>query len=1410
MDAVTTKGSRLIYFDQCNLSVSGCQINNLNFDIARRVPTFEDHWLLPKKALGPKLRIEADIVKENLLSIQLNRLYRRFWRFYMLLGFILTAAIYRLLIENLRAAVIVKVNAVDYILSAIQNQADSIVACIYYYKALKDIIRILKGGRQSDKNNDNSSDNDSRPHGSNRPDNGNHLGNGNDSDDGDSNNNKTGSSNDGVLQQRPTQGTSCVPTRAESVANAGPITTHPPQAGQEQNKPTEAGDGTRFTRPASTPSPSSSPSRRGYGDPATINLVATFNAQTRLITDTPSRSVSTIAPTLNTAAGPPTASTSASNPAPDIASETTFVDQPTTTSSSDAALANQSATTYSVDNASTSFDKMSGSQCSEPLSEVPQEATSAPQVSTAALTVPTVSDSPVASSTHAGRGSSGEEIAKGSKPPRSPKGKGREVQVSKTQTTNPKSSKASSSKPTTAIPGRITKPFPPRSRRPQEAKVVFTGTSSTQQGVILPQHSAAPVARLATAVFFSCPLEDRESTPDFVVRKKRTKSAPVSLASSTPTAPNVQEFVEASTLCALSQHAVDASRGVPSLGHPTLSLNIDTPVVINFYQRIVPEMAGSISVIPQEVADATNAQRLQKGTSALGGQHPEPQHQVLAASNQYIQPDVLTPAPHRHQQQYMASSNTQHSQHNPTQYTHTASPAFHHYNQVQQQYPLAASQYMQHATAPPKQTPVFEPDGLAEKLTTGMNDMLGNFRDGGVRNTHASDPSYSTLPQQRLLGQHLNQQQLPDRHPQQLVNEDIAMWSESQENSNQSMTEATRHDTMAYSMAPSAASTVAHNMNATMNDPMPEDDGHHTATVKDDITVDTYLYHATNEMFPPFYRSYKTAKVIEYRKYRNRLRRAWLLRPRTWRLRVRRNKRKHRKRRRLACLARLASALIQEERAGDTFAVTVLDSDMMPEVPSNAETSTYAEASAHSETYIYGEAPNHPENPIQVEAPTFVETPTLAEALIHLEAPPRFQGPAHDEPPFYLQEPAHSQTRTHDKLSASAVTFTPEAPPNVHSDPIPVEDSLLPGADDDLDPADLFDTLTMAIPRPPTPPRPRQTEASFTATNEPSASLTLFDSGSDDDVSPLPAIFMRPLDSSIENSESTLDQLLNGLQLQPTAPNPAMARAAATYNFDADPLLPESRSGSDDSLEQQPYNNPLDGHGSDFSENSQSNKYSNESVASGLTDQHHTDNNVNAPLLLLASRFSPPFQSPSPSRDPRLQDLSGENNNIVNPAHAVSDEIDDLVAFPQQVFADDETVSTPPFFPSPSRPLSPDIGHSKPVPPANIETQLPNFLIKDLYSSVSPPTGESSTQSSSYYTPSVPIRGVFDLRLHLPEDAYIRKRRYVEEDVMGDAKDKKNENAERQVELGNSEQKLKTVESEDNRSKRQKKKDVQE
>lgn len=182
----------------------------------------------------------------------------------------------------------------------------------------------------------------------------------------------------------------------------------------------------------------------------------------------------------------------------------------------------------------------------------------------------------------------------------------------------------------------------------------------------------------------------------------------------------------------------------------------------------------------------------------------------------------------------------------------------------------------------------------------------------------------------------------------------------------------------------------------------------------------------------------------------------------------------------------------------------------------------------------------------------------------------------------------------------------------------------------------------------------------------------------------------------------------------------------------------------------------------DSSENSRDGNSSNESATSGLASQDQTGNPYNTLRMLIATRFSPP----SRLRDPRLQDPFGPDNSIMDPTHVESSEMDDLISSAQQVSVDDETISTPPFFPSPSRPLSSNIGPSEPVPTTNFKTQLPGFLTAGAYSSATPPTGESSTQSSAYYGHNAPIRSAFDFRLHLPEDAYTRKRRHFDVDEV--------------------------------------------
>lgn len=184
----------------------------------------------------------------------------------------------------------------------------------------------------------------------------------------------------------------------------------------------------------------------------------------------------------------------------------------------------------------------------------------------------------------------------------------------------------------------------------------------------------------------------------------------------------------------------------------------------------------------------------------------------------------------------------------------------------------------------------------------------------------------------------------------------------------------------------------------------------------------------------------------------------------------------------------------------------------------------------------------------------------------------------------------------------------------------------------------------------------------------------------------------------------------------------------------------------------------------DFSDNSQNDNSSYELLASASVN--HRQPGV-GPNLLIASYFS----LPSRLRDPRLRDPYREEDSVVN---TESDEVDDLVSATRMVSVDDETIGTPSFFPSPCRQLTPGS-----VPPTSVAGQLPGFLTAGAHITITPSRGESSTQS---YVPSraesftqnnpcygshVPLRGMFDLRQHVPEGT-CRKRRHHERDEEED------------------------------------------
>lgn len=124
--------------------VSGCQVSNINFGISRREVTFSDTWLDPKKSFGPRLLIEYDIVKENLMHLYNELLDKKFWKFYRCFVSILFIAFIQSIFKfavlclhkSIRGSVIFLLQIIDLYIDIMNN--------IQFYSILMDVIRILK------------------------------------------------------------------------------------------------------------------------------------------------------------------------------------------------------------------------------------------------------------------------------------------------------------------------------------------------------------------------------------------------------------------------------------------------------------------------------------------------------------------------------------------------------------------------------------------------------------------------------------------------------------------------------------------------------------------------------------------------------------------------------------------------------------------------------------------------------------------------------------------------------------------------------------------------------------------------------------------------------------------------------------------------------------------------------------------------------------------------------------------------------------------------------------------------------------------------------------------------------------------------------------------------------------------
>ncbi|KAF1796317.1 hypothetical protein V8B55DRAFT_1581469 [Mucor lusitanicus] len=1271
---------KAVFFNQSNLTVSGCKISHLDFSVARRVPTFEDRWLAAKKALEPQLLLEANILKENMLTMQLEELDKRFWRTFNLLSLILTVAFFRSILKTLSECMYGALDTVldtgVYLLDAIENLPavpDTRTVLSYFFATLLSLVPFCRSmwsivcGSYSyvgllHNDGEYRIPCSYRPNSDNRPNNGSDSDNDSDSDDDGDNNNETGAS--GALQQRPTQSIPQNPTRSKS--NIGSSASH-------------------------LPSPSSRLNRQTKSSYYSTRIVSR-NVDVRQLYNM--RSFTTTASTSGEAA----TSASTSDPAPVTTSDVTPVNQPTATSSTDATPVSQANLTAQTISTGTS-----------------QNASVAPQVPTAILPAPDVS-----------------QVAQSSQP-RSPKGKGRETQLPKPKDPQSHSSNESAS----AIPGRVIKPLRSRSRS--------AAAGSSQQA----SFPVAPVAPLPIAAASS---EDNSSALESDKRKKRTKPTFVPFTKSISLSFSKSTHVR----FARSTTLVTSSVQRPIQGQEAPSQYIHTaPPALGHYsqaQQLHPVTAGQYvqhATQPPDVQDDGLEEDLKAIMDDLFGESEDPGDRIVlmsAPSNStpseqqrhqqqisHEQPPGRHLAPdefrlwqqhqertqqeelsqwQRHQQELQhrelsqwqqVQYQRQHQELNEwrlsdEQLTHEQVHQWQLHQYQRQHEELSQWQYHQQQCQQgvllywqrqqqARQEQLYQHHFTEQQLNDEElrqwqlydrcrpQEELHQWQQFRQYQSEREEQLYQQQHyQRRLYLQQVYQQQaqqsvLQDiQHQstttarQQMISEENAtMGNEPQRSNSQGIMQGTGHVTMASPEENNVSLDMNSITTTTVATFMPEAGSHPSTVHQLDTTTTTH------------HRLFRTEQVVRGYVFRQRRR----FTPRDYLSRgINTYQRRRTIRRKLARRAR--RTLARKQKYGGIFS----NSGMIVKGPSNAEVFTRyqvltrSEVPAQNRGFTQDQAPAQPQASTQDQAPiTRTEDPSHFQEPVHAEAPNhirpftrsqatayyyeelnnfqlppraleptsfRFQTasladalaqpttePAQTDAPTQVDVPtqaeeftgaeeeltdaeeftgaeeeltdaeeltlSHTETPSHSNLPTrpEALIFNPvtaiapEAPSNfLQPDTISTEQSVIPaGADDDFDSAELFETLSMAIPRPPTPPRPRQVEEPITEANQHPDTLRLFDTDSEDeDTGP-------PL-------EPTLDQSLNGLNNQ-------------------------------------------------------------QSDALRLFDTDSEDEDAGPPLEL-----------------------------------TLDQSLNDLVTSTQNVSVYDVTVSTPPFFPSPTRSLSPDADSS--------------------------------------------------------------------------------------------------------------------
>lgn len=1227
--------------------VSECQINNLNFNVARQAPTFDDNWLISKRSLGPQLLAEADIVKENILSVQYRALESKFWRLYKLLGFILAATFNRPLIksccEYVHSAISEVVRSMVYMVICMillmETILDSIANFVCYYAPLRDIIRILRVNGRTNNDNDNSSHNQTDSDSSDDGDNNNESGATSNSaeraenNDAARNNNSVNAYNDDIRQQQPSQANTDALTRAESEANLDRVDNRQPQS-------RGINAGIQISEAISARPLHSSPT-------APITRILTSTILSDLPADTITRiSTSTVLPDLSAAVST-TDQTTLSIPAIDsvlnTVSEPNFVNQPaaslpadhmpaitvnsppqtTLTPTTEALPIGQSTTDPNQPAGASSEDLVSTthptSAIREPSATLPnpiQENRIPFDVDASALNEQrnkitsggglsihkTIAIGPISSTNDESTkldapqssGSLPENCEATTDAPQVatdvPTSKDDSSIVTKRKKSQGKIAKSStiSSLEATATAGRIIKLLPLRFRKCQQAKAASIALSSAQQvNAAPPPPPAIPVGALQAIASSSDALEGRDSDSHFVTKKRRTKSASI-YSVSPPIASSAEESTEAARPATSFSNTVDTSCEEPPPTYPTFNFIFSGSAVINFSRPNSAEMAGNFNVVHQEAAaETTNTQPIQTYILVPNVQDLQPQQDASTANQEYIQHNTIAPAPHYYEQDMMAS-NKQHLQKGPFhtdtslvpgdasfQYVSAAPPAFSNYNSVQYQHPVATNQNLQYITTPMEasnQNSIDDDDdGLEEHIRATINDLFGYVGDPGVGNIYVPDFAYPTIPLQ--AHQHAVQSVYDQSTFAPPINEDINMGDHSNHYYNGRTMQGTGHTTIAYSTVTSETSNMmVHNMNPTMIAPPVDYGMAHSMTISEAYsmastminrmyetynhretaaTVYTYYGSATNQMAQFVYDTMPNTAVTGSEP-RNHLRQRAA--PMKSFMRHQTRNKRSRMRKRVASrqsdgslrrtrlklrIRRSRHALNQTLTFGENFAATTSGYDKTPEAYSNAEAPTYA------------------------TDPNITNVGVSASVLNPHIGPPEatHAEPSDEDIPIPPANPEHGTSSNGMQIRDASATTT-----NLAQETRPAEAN------------------TAAMTSIETSSRPHLSLfGSDSSDDEPVNPIAANDDTSDSSIDLGSRVIQSPLTyhPSVPEQEPSIDILLRGLQIQAAAPDPSMRQEAATYDFADDPPLPESGSGSDDTLlEQQPRINPLDGHGS--------------------------------------------------------------------------------------------------------------------------------------------------------------------------------------------------------------------------------------